>query len=82
MITVYSWAEAPEELKALSDHGGDEEHVIVATGLADIEEIMKIRHMFDSVIQGLDKWELGIGTVHKIAVQDEAIALVYITAHA
>lgn len=81
MITVYSWAEAPEELKALSDHGGDEEHVIVATGHADLVEIMKIHHMFEAVIQGLDKWELGIGTVHKINI-DEATALVYITAHA
>lgn len=28
-IVVYSWDEAPEELQALSQHGGDEDWVIV-----------------------------------------------------
>ncbi len=82
MITVYSWAEAPEELKALSDHGGDEEHVIVATGHGYINEVMSMRDDFDAVVQVLDRWDLGRGTEHVIEIGDEDSALVYITAHA
>ena len=82
MITVYSWDEAPENLKALSDHGGDEEHVIVGTGHGHLGEIMRIRDMFDAIVQALDVWDLGRGTVHEIEIASDYSAIVYITAHA
>lgn len=81
MIAVYSWDEAPEELKALSDHGGDEEQVIVAIGLADIEAIMKIRDMFVTVVHALDVWNGGCGTEHQSTFKGKP-CIVYITAHA
>ncbi len=57
MITVYRWDEAPENLKALSDHGGDEEHVIVGTGHEHLDELMKLRDMFVSAIfRSLATW--------------------------
>jgi len=81
MITVWSWHEAPESLKAFSEHGGDEEHVILATGKFDIERCMAERVLFDTVIDRLDVWDFGGGTVHTVDFDGEP-ALLYITAHA
>lgn len=87
MITIYTWAEAPDHYKALSDHGGDEDFVIVAAGNANIEEIMGIRHTFDTVVDRLDIYELGGGTVHTVekpgsGKHSPLFELVYIIAHA
>jgi len=81
MITVYTWDEAADHYKALSDHGGDEDLVIVGAGNGKLDEIMKIRHTFDQVVDRLDIYELGTGTVHNYCDGDEN-QLVYIIAHA
>ena len=84
MITIYTWAEAPDRYKALSDHGGDEDFVIVGTGDADLEEIMKIRKTFDTVVERLDIYDRGTGTVHVVEGDEmffDATELVYIIAH-
>ena len=81
MIRVYTWDEAPEELKALSDHGGDEEHVIVGSGEGLLPEIMKMREMFDTIVMALDVWSGGSDIEHKTQFEGEPV-IVYITAHA
>lgn len=81
MIRVYDFADAPEEMRALSDHGGDEEHVIIGTGRGGIVEVMRMRGMFDDIVQALDVWELGHGTEHNSTFMGES-CIVYITAHA
>ena len=81
MIRVYDFATAPEKMKALSDHGGDEEHVIIGSGHGDIVAVMRIRRMFDDIVQVLDVWELGRGTEHNSTFMGES-CIVYITAHA
>lgn len=66
MITIYTWAEAPDRYKALSEHEGDEDFVIIAEGNANIEDIMAIRHTFDTVVERLDIHDRGKGTVHTV----------------
>ena len=80
MITIYTWDEAPDYYKALSDHGGDEDLVIVGHGNGKLDEIIKIRHAFDTVVEHLDVYELGDGTVHEFDAGVET-HLVYIIAH-
>lgn len=81
MIRVYRFEDAPKEMQALSDHGGDEEHVIIGTGHGFLPEIMKQRDMFDRVVQALDVWDGGTGTEHQSTFMGEP-CIVYITAHA
>lgn len=82
MITIHTWKEAPEHYKALSDHGGDEDFVIVGAGRGNLDEIMEIRAAFDQVIERLDVYDHGEGTIHTIESEDGIDSeLVYIIAH-
>lgn len=81
MITVWSWHDAPGDLTRFSDHGGDEEHVILGTGKFSLARAAAERELFDTVVDKLDVWDLGGGTTHEITWQGEP-ALLYITAHA
>lgn len=73
MIQIMRFWDAPEDLRKLSDHGGDEEDIIMAP---ESEQ-----GYFDSVVERVDQWSWGDGTVHKIEL-DGVPMLVYITAHA
>ena len=76
-VTVYRFEEASADLKALSDHGGDEDYVIVG----DVyDHDPRYNSDFLYVVESLDCFDLGSGTVYRVEHEGRPVE-VYIIAH-
>ena len=76
-ILVWEWDNAPEEFKALSNHGGDEDYVIVADAGEQAEHA-------EWLVEKIDQYH---GSYSKVAYRTinpraERDVVVFITAHA
>jgi len=65
-------------LQLLSDHGGDEDHIIIGERF-DADPRYLADFMY--VVETMDKYDLGSGTVHEAKVDGKPV-FVYIIAHA
>lgn len=77
-VTVYRFAEAPSQFKALSDHGGNEDYLIVGQ-VYDYDPRYNADFLY--VVASLDGNNRGNGTIHRTVLQDGQPVDVYITAH-
>lgn len=79
-IKVYAFEDAPQELRHLSEHGGDEDWVVVAELTGDPNQDEDIMAKFDFVIMNLDRYDFGSNEIHRTKLNSVELA-VYIIAH-
>lgn len=76
-VKIYRFETAPSELKALSDHGGDENYVIVGD-VYDHDPTYSAD--FHYVVETMDVYDHGAGTIHRTTHECRPVD-VYIIAH-
>jgi len=78
---VYAFNDAPEHLRELSEHGGDEDWLLLADLTDDPNQDEEIMAKFNFLIMSIDHYDFGGNTIHYTRYEGKNHA-VYIIAHA
>lgn len=78
MLSIWTWEDAPEEYKALSTHGGDEDWVLVCSS-DQINEYWP-NWLADAISGSEDSYVVGFGHVDRHVLDDGAVVVIF--AHA